>query len=105
MAPRVVAISGPLAGAVLEMADGEIAIGRDPSNAVCLAYRAVSMGVLNWNRNAGSSAHHDQVGWIGAWLVLGGPCSKRLCAARSSDANDCVLPALFRNWMAWSVAP
>ena len=42
MAPRLVAISGPLAGSVLELPDGEIAIGRDSSNGVCLPDRVVS---------------------------------------------------------------
>ena len=42
MAPRLVAISGPLAGDVVEVPDGEIAIGRDPANGVCLPDRIVS---------------------------------------------------------------
>jgi Nif-specific regulatory protein len=39
---RLVAISGPLASSVHELRDGEIAIGRDPTNDLCLQDRVVS---------------------------------------------------------------
>ncbi|HKO12681.1 MAG TPA: sigma 54-interacting transcriptional regulator [Acidobacteriaceae bacterium] len=39
---RLVAISGPLASSVHELRDGEIAIGRDPANDLCLPDRIVS---------------------------------------------------------------
>lgn len=42
MAPRLVAVSGPLAGEVLELVNGEIAIGRDAGNGVCLVDNVVS---------------------------------------------------------------
>ena len=42
MGPRVMAISGASRGAVAHLADGQITIGRENSNSVCLADAAVS---------------------------------------------------------------
>ena len=42
MYPRLVAISGPLEGAVFALSDGETWIGRDPANHICLAEPLVS---------------------------------------------------------------
>jgi two-component system, NtrC family, response regulator HydG len=40
--PRLIAISGPLAGATLPLADDEVSVGRDPENLIALADPAVS---------------------------------------------------------------
>ena len=40
--PRLVALSGPIAGEVVPLAASEATIGRDPSNAICLADRSLS---------------------------------------------------------------
>jgi transcriptional regulator with GAF, ATPase, and Fis domain len=42
MPPRLVALSGSFAGAIRELADGEVSIGRDPSNTMCLSDNVVS---------------------------------------------------------------
>jgi transcriptional regulator with GAF, ATPase, and Fis domain len=42
MNPRLIAISGPTRGTVFAMPDGEVSVGRDPANAVCINDPSVS---------------------------------------------------------------
>ncbi|HSB13386.1 MAG TPA: sigma 54-interacting transcriptional regulator [Bryobacteraceae bacterium] len=42
MTPRLVAVAGPLTGAVFPVADADFSIGREESNSLCLEDRAVS---------------------------------------------------------------
>jgi len=42
MNPRIVGIAGPLKGMVLALTDGEISVGREPSNKLWVADSAMS---------------------------------------------------------------
>ena len=42
MDSRVVVVSGAAKGTIVRMADGQLCVGRDPTNQLCLPDRAVS---------------------------------------------------------------